>query len=538
MKARITVIIMLVLFFFGHLNGQVIQVFDHQKISDTQGDFTGKIDNGDIFGRNVCTLSDVDGDGSEDIAVGATYDDDGATHTGAVWVLFLNEDGTVRDYQKISDTQGGFTGNLDGWDYFGRVEALGDFDGDGVPDMAVGAPGDNDGGGSGDPKVGAVWILFLNSNGTVKSHKKISDTAGGFTGTLDDYDWFGYDIANLGDLDGDDVNDIAVATRWDDDGGKNRGAVWILFLNSNGTVKGHQKISDTQGNFTGVLDNEDWFGVSVCSIGDFDSDGLTEIAVGAEADDDGGQNRGAVWVLFLNSNGTVKKHQKISDTQGNFTGTLDSGDYFGRSVSDIGDLDGDGVKDLVVGAYRDDDGDTNQGAVWLLYLNSDGTVKDHIKISETEGNFTGDLDPGDSFGSSVCVLEDLNKDGLSDIVVGAHGDDDGGGGTGAVWILFLSRLEYVDIDIKPGSCPNPLNVKSKGKLPVAILGSEDLDVYDVDVASVRLAGVEAIRSSYEDVAAPVADPCDCNCTTEGPDGYLDLTLKFATEDIVDAIGEV
>jgi hypothetical protein len=102
----------------------------------------------------------------------------------------------------------------------------------------------------------------------------------------------------------------------------------------------------------------------------------------------------------------------------------------------------------------------------------------------------------------------------------------------------LSRLEYVDIDIKPGSCPNPLNVKSKGKLPVAILGSEDLDVYDVDVASVRLAGVEAIRSSYEDVAAPVADPCDCNCTTEGPDGYLDLTLKFATEDIVDAIGEV
>ncbi|MHC4843854.1 MAG: hypothetical protein ACYTEE_08650, partial [Planctomycetota bacterium] len=64
MKARITVIIMLVLFFFGHLNGQVIQVFDHQKISDTQGDFTGKIDNGDIFGRNVCTLGDVDGDGS------------------------------------------------------------------------------------------------------------------------------------------------------------------------------------------------------------------------------------------------------------------------------------------------------------------------------------------------------------------------------------------------------------------------------------------------------------------------------------------
>jgi hypothetical protein len=96
----------------------------------------------------------------------------------------------------------------------------------------------------------------------------------------------------------------------------------------------------------------------------------------------------------------------------------------------------------------------------------------------------------------------------------------------------------VDIDIKPQSCPNPLNVKSKGVLPVAILGSEDLDVMTIDLTSIRLEGVAPIRSSYEDVAAPVIDGQECECTTEGADGFTDLTLKFETEEIVSALGEV
>ncbi len=96
----------------------------------------------------------------------------------------------------------------------------------------------------------------------------------------------------------------------------------------------------------------------------------------------------------------------------------------------------------------------------------------------------------------------------------------------------------VAVDIKPGGCPNPLNVKSSGVLPVAILGSGDLDVSQIVPTSVRLAGVEAIRNSYEDVAAPVTDTNDCNCTAQGPDGYPDLTLKFKTQEIVEAIGDV
>lgn len=99
----------------------------------------------------------------------------------------------------------------------------------------------------------------------------------------------------------------------------------------------------------------------------------------------------------------------------------------------------------------------------------------------------------------------------------------------------IPEPKRVEIDIKPTSCPNPLNVDSGGVLPVAVLGSDEFDVTTVDIASVRLAGVAPMRSSYEDVSSPVADANDCTCTTAGGDGYDDLTLKFKTRQIVEAL---
>jgi len=98
----------------------------------------------------------------------------------------------------------------------------------------------------------------------------------------------------------------------------------------------------------------------------------------------------------------------------------------------------------------------------------------------------------------------------------------------------------VPIDIKPTSCPNPLNVKDRGVLPVAILGTEDLDVTQIDPATVELEHVAALRWALEDVAAPYpgdfSKPLDReDCWTEGPDGFMDLTVKFDAQEIVAAI---
>ncbi len=111
-------------------------------------------------------------------------------------------------------------------------------------------------------------------------------------------------------------------------------------------------------------------------------------------------------------------------------------------------------------------------------------------------------------------------------------------GTKTTVLCLKKPFLAVSIDIKPTSCPNPLNVKSKGVLPVAILGLEEFDVSTIDVASIHLNGVQPIRSSLEDVATPLTDPIECECTTNGPDGYLDLTLKFDTQKIVETLEEV
>jgi FG-GAP repeat len=377
------------------------KVRSFQKISDLQGGLGSVLGTGDRFGRALCTLGDVDGDGTDDIAVGALQDDDGGTDCGAVYVLFLRPNGTVKAEQKISAVEGNLQSVLDSGGFFGRsVAAIGDLDRDTVPDLAVGASSD------GPTNRGAVYVLFLHRNGTVKSEQKISDTEGNFQGRLSDQDKFGSSVTGLGEFNGDATLDLAVGAVGD---GGSRGAVYMLFLHPNGTVKSDQKISDTSGNFQGVLVNSDLFGAAVAVLSDINGDGTDDLAVGAYGDDDNGTARGAVYVLFLHPNATVKAAQKISDTQGNFQGGLSDLDYFGVAVANVGDIDGDRVQDLAVGAQSDNDGGASRGAVYVMFLDPSGTVKAEQKISDTQGNFQGLLGDGDWFGSAVTVLSEHRR---------------------------------------------------------------------------------------------------------------------------------
>jgi hypothetical protein len=345
-------------------------VRDYQKISDTEGDFKGTIDEGDNFGRSIAAIGDIDGNGFTDLVVGAPFDDDGVgDNRGAVWILFMKDEGKVDDYQKISASSGNFDGTLTVEDGFGAsVAAIGDIDKDGFDDIAVGAPFDDDGPGF---NVGAVWILFMKDEGKVRDHQKISGDSGRFDGNLQEGDWFGSAVVSPGDLNGDGTNDIVVGSPAQNDGsGLDSGAIWVIFLDEDGKSLGHQKISDEKGELQEDLKGGDFFGFSIGSIGDFNHDGTGDIVVGAPLDDDGGgQDTGAVYLLMLDSTGIVLAEQKISDEAGNFLGDIDEGDSFGNSVTGIGDLDGDGVTELCVGAPFDNDGDGSEsGAVWNLFL--------------------------------------------------------------------------------------------------------------------------------------------------------------------------
>jgi len=99
----------------------------------------------------------------------------------------------------------------------------------------------------------------------------------------------------------------------------------------------------------------------------------------------------------------------------------------------------------------------------------------------------------------------------------------------------------VDVDVKPQSCPNPINTNSRGVIPVAILGSDLLDVSEIDVSTIQLEGVSPIKHDIEDVASPLLVPTELDensCTADGPDGFDDLTLKFDAQEVIAALGPV
>ena len=353
-----------------------------QKISDTVGspeDFS--LDNMDLFGGSLAVLSDLDGDGINELVVGAVRDDDGGTGRGALYVLFMNADGTARAVQKISDTAGTPESfSLENNDLFGdSVADVGDLNGDGIADLAVGASGDDDGG----TQRGAVYVLLMNADGTVQEFSKISDTVGTPDSfVLGDFDEFGGSVAALGPPDANGVFKIAVGAAGDDDGGLQSGAAYLMSLvydpGNGAQVTSFQKLSGSTGMPPGFsLSGFDGFGRSPTTIGDLDGDGIDELAVGAFTD-----GAGAFYVLSFDTDGMVTGFQKISDTDGTPPAfALEPGDQFGIGLAPLGDFDGDGIPDLAVSADRVD----GSGGVFTLFLNADGTVKDFQKLSDSEG---------------------------------------------------------------------------------------------------------------------------------------------------------
>ncbi|MAB80321.1 MAG: hypothetical protein CMJ89_13285 [Planctomycetes bacterium] len=428
------------------------EVLSFQKISEATGGFTGLLGQDDGFGRSVARIGDVDGDGIQDLGVGAIFRLPNNAISGAVWILFMNADGSARSQVRISQLAGTQAGDLFG----NSISALGDLNGDGIPDIVVGAPNDDDGG----INRGAIYIMFLQRDGTVLSSKKFSSRSGSFTGTLDNHDNFGIAVQHMGDLDGDGNAEVVVGATGDDDGGANRGALWVLSIDSNAALAGSMKISSTAGGFGAALVDQDRFGGALTNLGDLNSDGRPDLAVGVPQS--GVDNKGAVYVLFLQSDATVLSELVIGEGLNGFTGGLANEDRFGSALASLGDLDGDGFSDIAIGS-RDNDGGADRGSIWILFLASTGDVRGFQKISNSEGGFGGTLDNGDMFGSSLSFLGDLNGNTGVELAVGARNDDDGDApNQGAIYVITIqdgpAAPPVAHLTATPTSGPAPLRV--------------------------------------------------------------------------------
>jgi hypothetical protein len=306
----------------GGLNAGRAYVYSGQT-GDMIYAFTGEAA-GDYFGYSVASAGDVNGDGFDDLIVGAYRNDAGGYWAGRAYVFSGQTGDTIYIFAGAAG------------DHFGySVASAGDVNSDSFADLIVGAHG-NDAGGN---NAGRAYV-FSGQTG---------DTIYAFTGEAA-YDRFGYSVASVGDANSDGFDDIIVGAYGNDAGGYNAGQAYI-FSGQTGAL-----LYTFTGEATG-----DWFGVSVASAGEVNGDGFADLIVGAPWNDAGDTNAGRAYVFS----------GQTGDTIYTFTSEV-ANEGFGYQVSSAGDMNGDGFADLFVGAPWNDASSEHTG--WAHVFSGRGCI--------------------------------------------------------------------------------------------------------------------------------------------------------------------
>ncbi len=428
-------------------------VNDRLEVDNDDGNLTVNID--DVFGYQIEPIGDLDSDGVIDLAVISFEDNSEATDLGAIIILFMNDDGTVKGTNEIimDESAAGLnnaaclTGNGVNRDTRGleQLAFVGDLDGDGEPTIALGANSNNhdiDGGGAGGviADAGAVYMLELNADGTVDNCVPIfPENGNGFNPADGVYlenaaGNFGWPVIAT-DLNGDGQNELIVGAGTESN---DNTALWPLFLNTDGTVASHPAVPIT-GATIGVDAGSEY-------IDDGASISGTKIVV-SNVSDGGGE--GSIFIVNLSAAGAFVSATEI--TGATITGVIAS-DTFGSGVAPLGDMDNDGVDDIIVGNISGDDTNDNSGEAYILYLNSDDTLKESQKISNESENTRVGATPfalDDQFGEGMALWRDSGDNAI--IAIGAIGDDTGGALAGAIHLFYVTRASSATTSTGGGS---------------------------------------------------------------------------------------
>ncbi len=320
----------------------------------------------DKYGVSLVNMGDLDGDGVVDLAVGAFKEDGGSDKQGVVYIHFLNSNGSLKETLELSSDSNNGPSLNDKDEYGISVANIGDLDNNGYNDIVIGARKNDTGG----KDRGAAHIHFLYKVGGViaieRTVKLSSDTDNG--ASLSNGDNYGTALYGIGDLNGDGVEDLAVGAEKRNIGGSDRGAIFIHFMNSDGSIDNTVTINHNTSNGPSLL-NKARYGSAIASIGDLNNDGIEEIAVGAFNDNTEGDHYGSVYIHFLNNNGSVDSTWQINNTTTGQALTTNSHGHFGRAITPLGDINGDGFVEFAIGEPGDSENGSKRGAVHIISLN-------------------------------------------------------------------------------------------------------------------------------------------------------------------------
>ncbi|MDX2050098.1 MAG: FG-GAP-like repeat-containing protein [Rickettsiaceae bacterium] len=392
--------------------------------------YSGFIIAGDYSTKGGSGLSsngagDVNKDGIDDIIIGAPY----AYGTGAAYVIYGNSKNQREDSVIVLST------NLDASVGFAiynpnqnsqlgaSVSGVGDIDGDGIDDIAIGAST----GGDQNDGTGTVIVIYGGKNKTnvdLTSNKEFFYT---YFGTEGDY--IGYSVSGA-DINNDGLSDIIIGAPYTN---SNQGKVYILY----GSTNRYDYYSPANLNDVGLIivgKSGSQFGWSVSKAGDVNKDGKDDMVIGAPAYN---SNTGESYIIFGGSKLTSPLYIQNGLGSSGITITGISGSYSGSSVSNTGDINADGKDDIIIGAPFG--GASNSAESFVIYGSTD--LPETISLSNVNSygfsivGATGETD-NPKQGYSVSGAGDINKDGYDDIIIGSAV-------TGNSYVIYGAKSGFV-----------------------------------------------------------------------------------------------
>ncbi len=381
----------------------------------------------DNAGIAISSAGDVNGDGYEDILIGAQNNDEGGNNAGKVYLFWGREQGWPRGVN-LAQADVSFVGEVE-YDNAGiAVAYAGDVNGDGYADFLIGAPNNDERG----ENTGKVY-LFFGKKGSWPKKIPLSQADMSLLGEQAG-DNAGNALSFAGDVNGDGYADFLIGAKNNDGGGDNAGKCYLVLGKARGWDR-KVKLAFAA-SFIGE-DRDDNAGNALSYAGDVNGDGYDDFLIGAPANHTNGPESGKAYLILGRADGFAQ-NLDLSRVDASFVGAK-AASRAGNALSFVGDVNQDGLSDFLIAAESNSERGKGAGKCFLFFGRRKGWQK-NTPLSKADVFFLGEK-KGDHFGSAVAYAGDMEGQGKEGFLIGANRNDQSRKNAGKVY-FFPARPSW------------------------------------------------------------------------------------------------